>query len=103
MEKTATENNQDKKLGIKQDKLSVNILLEQVREVQKNLKKVMPNKDKSEIYGFPRQKKIKGRIYFYLVWYEYDYMGKRRQKSKYLGTSLPKGYSLGKAVRIDEY
>ena len=92
-----TKEKKDKKLGISKDDLSVDNLLEQAQEVHKTFKKVMPNK---ETYGYPRQKMIKGRPYFYLVWYITDGYGKRRQRSKYLGAALPKGYSLGKPVKV---
>ena len=98
MTKNMTKEKKDKKLGISEDDLSVDNLLRQAREVHETFKKVMPNK---ETRGYPRQKTIKGRVYFYLIWYITDAYGKRRQRSLYLGTTLPKGYSLGKSVKIE--
>lgn len=93
-----TESKESKKLGINKDDLGVDNLLEQAQIFHETCKKVMPNK---KTYGYPRQKMIKGRPYFYLVWHEKDASGRRRQRSKYLGTTLPKGYSLGKQVEIN--
>jgi len=93
IEKETTTNNPDK-LGINLDPLS----LDDLPAIKGNMaKKLMP---KNEYNAYPRQKMIKGRPYYFLIWYEKDEQGKRRQKSIYLGTTLPKGYSLGKSIKI---
>ena len=71
-----------------------------IRDGENILKRQHKTDVQKEIYGYPFQRIRKGRPYYYLYWYEYDADGKRHQKSKYLGTALPVGYSLGKAVKI---
>lgn len=83
-----------KKLGNNSDPFSLDDLPEIIKEHGKK------PKPKNEYNAYPRQKMIKGRPYYYLVWYVKDDQGKRRQKSIYLGTTLLKGYSLGKPIKI---
>lgn len=88
-------NNQGtQKLGINTEPLSLDDLPEIMAKVEE---KLMP---KTEYTGYTRQKMIKGRPYYFLIWYVKDEKGIRRQKSLYLGTKLPKGYSLGKSIKI---
>ena len=87
------ETNKPEKLGIIRDPLSLDDLPAINAE---HGRKLMPMKIN---YGYPRTKIRKGRPYYYLVWYE-KVEGKRKQRSLYLGATLPKGYSLGRAVKI---
>jgi len=92
MENELRENGE--KLAIKPDPLSLNDL-DKIKA--KPVKKLMAIK---VVYGSPRLRMRKGRPYYYLVWYEINVKGIRRQRSIYLGTTLPKGYSLGKRCKI---
>lgn len=94
MSKKQENKNNFEKLGINDDALSLGDLDKITAEFNK---KPMP---KNEFKAYPRQKVINGRPYYYLIWYEKDADGKRRQKSIYLGSNLPKGYSLGKPIKI---
>ena len=89
----ATNNKNSEKLGTIADPLSLGELSDQAGKVKRSL---MPNKKEGRPSLFVRQKIIKGRPYYYLVWREVDAAGVRKQRTQYLGTTLPKGYRLGR-------
>ena len=86
----------DEKLGTTDDPLNLELLIQQAQKV---LEKFMKSDTQKEILYYPTQELRKGRPYYFLVWHEYV-DGKRYRRKRYLGTSLPLGYSLGKPVNM---
>jgi len=95
MTEKSTDNENHENLDIKTDLLS----LKDFDDLDEKPARKTMSKDNGR--GYPVQRMRSGRPYYYLVWYE-KVNGKRRQRSRYLGTSLPVGYSLGRPVKIDQ-